>query len=33
MSSGNRIGERRFHLEGRHLGTEAIEETEDAPVE
>jgi hypothetical protein len=27
------IGERRFHLEGRQLGTEAIEETEDPPAE
>jgi hypothetical protein len=32
-SSGIRIGERRFHLEGRQLGTEATEETKDAPVE
>jgi hypothetical protein len=32
-SSGIRIGERRFHLEGRQLGTEVIEETEDAPAE
>jgi hypothetical protein len=27
--SGIHIGERRFHLEGRWLGTEATEETED----
>jgi hypothetical protein len=27
------IGERCFHLEGRQLGTEATEETEDPPVE
>jgi hypothetical protein len=27
------IGERRFHLEGRQLGTEAIEEIEDSPAE
>jgi hypothetical protein len=27
------IGERLFHLEGRQLGTEATEETEDAPAE
>jgi hypothetical protein len=27
------IGERRFHLEGRQLGTEATEETEDQPAE
>jgi hypothetical protein len=27
------IGESRFHLEGRQLGTEATEETVDAPVE
>jgi hypothetical protein len=27
-SSGIRIGERRFHLEGRQLGTEATEATE-----
>jgi hypothetical protein len=27
-SSGIRIGERRFHLEGRQLGTEATEGTE-----
>jgi hypothetical protein len=32
-SSGIHIGERRFHLEGRQLGTEATEETEDAPAE
>jgi hypothetical protein len=32
-SSGIRIGESRFHLEGRHLGTEATEETVDAPTE
>jgi hypothetical protein len=39
-SSGIRIGESRFHLKGRQLGTEAteetveaIEETVDAPVE
>jgi hypothetical protein len=32
-SSGIRIGERRFHLEGRQLGTKATEDTEDAPVE
>jgi hypothetical protein len=32
-SSGIRIGERHFHLEGQQLGTEAIEETEDAPTE
>jgi hypothetical protein len=31
-SSGIRIGESRFHLEGRQLGTEAIEETVDAPA-
>jgi hypothetical protein len=29
-SSGIRIGEHRFHLEGRQLGTEATEGTEDA---
>jgi hypothetical protein len=29
-SSGIRIGESRFHLEGRQLGTEATEETVDA---
>jgi hypothetical protein len=33
MSSGIHIGERRFHLEGRQLGTEATEETEDIPVD
>jgi hypothetical protein len=32
-SSGIRIGESRFHLEGRQLGTEATEETSDAPAE
>jgi hypothetical protein len=32
-SSGIGIGERRFHLEGRQLGTEATEETMDAPAE
>jgi hypothetical protein len=32
-SSGIHIGERHFHLEGRQLGTEATEETEDAPAE
>jgi hypothetical protein len=32
-SSGIHIGERRFHLEGRQLGTEATEETVDAPTE
>jgi hypothetical protein len=32
-SSGIRIGERRFHLEGRQLGTEATEETVDEPAE
>jgi hypothetical protein len=31
--SGIHIGERRFHLEGRQLGTEATEETEDPPAE
>jgi hypothetical protein len=31
--SGIQIGERRFHLEGRQLGTEATEETEVQPVE
>jgi hypothetical protein len=31
--SGIHIGERRFHLEGRQLGTEATEETGDQPVE
>jgi hypothetical protein len=32
-SSGIRIGESRFHLEGRQLGTEATKETVDAPIE
>jgi diphthamide synthase subunit DPH2 len=32
-SSEIHIGERRFHLEGRQLGTEAIEGTEDPPAE
>jgi hypothetical protein len=32
-SSGIHIGERRFHLEGQQLGTEAIEGTEDPPAE
>jgi hypothetical protein len=32
-SSGIRIGECRFHLEGRQLGTEVTEETVDAPAE
>jgi hypothetical protein len=32
-SSGIRIGESHFHLEGRQLGTEAIEETVDTPIE
>jgi hypothetical protein len=32
-SSGIHIGERRFHLEGRQLGTEAIDGTEDPPAE
>jgi hypothetical protein len=32
-SSRIRIGERRFHLEGRQLETEATEETVDAPTE
>jgi hypothetical protein len=32
-SSGIHIGERHFHLEGRQLGTEATEETVDAPAE
>jgi hypothetical protein len=32
-SSGIHIGESRFHLEGRQLGTKAIEETEDPPAE
>jgi hypothetical protein len=31
--SGIRIGEIRFHLEGRQLGTEAIEETVEATEE
>jgi hypothetical protein len=31
--SGIHIGERRFHLEGRQLGTEATEETEEQPIE
>jgi hypothetical protein len=31
--SGIHIGEHRFHLEGRQLGTEATEETEDPPAE
>jgi hypothetical protein len=31
--SGIHIGERGFHLEGRQLGTEATEETEDQPTE
>jgi hypothetical protein len=31
--SGIHIGERRFHLEGRQLGTEATEEIEDPPAE
>jgi hypothetical protein len=31
--SGIHIGERRFHLEGRQLGIEATEETENQPVE
>jgi hypothetical protein len=31
--SGIQIGERRFHLEGRQLGTEATEQTEEQPVE
>jgi TPP-dependent indolepyruvate ferredoxin oxidoreductase alpha subunit len=31
--SGIHIGERRFHLEGRQLGIEATEETEDPPTE
>jgi hypothetical protein len=30
---GIHIGVRRFHLEGRQLGTEATEETEDQPTE
>jgi hypothetical protein len=32
-SSDIRIGESRFHLKGRQLGTEAIEEIVDAPAE
>jgi hypothetical protein len=32
-SSGIRIGESHFHLEGRQLGIEATEETVDAPTE
>jgi hypothetical protein len=32
-SSGIRIGERRFHRVGEQLGTEATEETKDAPAE
>jgi hypothetical protein len=32
-SNGIHIGEHRFHLEGRQLGTEAIEGTEDPPAE
>jgi hypothetical protein len=32
-SSGIHIGEHRFHLEGRQLGSEATEETEDIPVD
>jgi hypothetical protein len=32
-SSGIHIGERRFHLEGRQLGTKATEEIVDAPTE
>jgi hypothetical protein len=32
-SSGIRIGESRFHLEGRQLGTKSTEETVDAPTE
>jgi cell division septum initiation protein DivIVA len=31
--SGIHIGEHRFYLEGRQLGTEATEETEDQPIE
>jgi hypothetical protein len=31
--SGIQIGERRFHLEGRQLGTEATEQTEEQPAE
>jgi hypothetical protein len=32
-SSGIHIGERRFHLEGRQLGTDATKGTQDPPVE
>jgi hypothetical protein len=32
-SSGIHIGERRFHLEGRQLGTKATEGTKDPPAE
>jgi hypothetical protein len=32
-SSGIHIGEHRFHLEGRQLGTEATEEIDDTPME
>jgi hypothetical protein len=32
-SSGTHIGEHRFHLEGRQLGIEATEGTEDMPVD
>jgi hypothetical protein len=32
-SSGIHIGERRFHLEGRQLGTEATKGTEDMSVD
>jgi hypothetical protein len=32
-SSGIHIGERHFHLEGRQLGTEVTEETEDVLVD
>jgi hypothetical protein len=31
--SGIHIGERRFHLKGRQLGTKATEGTEDPPIE
>jgi hypothetical protein len=31
--SGIQIGKRRFHLEGRYIGTEATEETEEQPAE
>jgi hypothetical protein len=31
--SGIHISERRFHLEGRQLGTKATEEIEDPPIE